>query len=80
MTAFEFKAWFDGFSYGIDEIPTKEQWRILKEKIEEISVNTNQYQTAPLIFREPCQKNVPYKITCSSLLSDLSHDSTPSVF
>ncbi len=80
MTASEFKAWFDGFSCGIDEIPTKEQWKLLKEKIAEMSIYNNSYQTLPLFVREPTQIDLSQKITCSSLLSDLTHNSTPSVF
>ena len=80
MTTSEFKAWFDGFSCGIKEIPTSEQWKLLKEKIEDIGVYNNSYKTLPLVVREPMQEILPFKITCSSLLSDLSHNATPSVF
>lgn len=76
----EFKAWFDGFSHAINETPSKEQWEIIKKKVEEITVNNSQYVSYPLVVREPCSSLLDQKITCSSLLSDLSHNATPSVF
>ena len=35
MTVNEFRAWFDGLSSVID-LPNKEQWDLLKEKIDSI--------------------------------------------
>lgn len=70
LTASEFKAWFDGFSQGINGVPTKEQWELIKKKVEEISFNYN-YFNAPLYTREP-NPPMPYPvITCSSLISSL---------
>lgn len=36
MTPIEFKAWFDGFSEGIDKAPTQKQWARIKERVAEI--------------------------------------------
>ena len=36
MTPLEFKAWFDGFSEGIDKAPTQKQWVRIKERVTEI--------------------------------------------
>jgi hypothetical protein len=36
MTPIEFKAWFDGFSEGIDKQPTQKQWARIKERVAEI--------------------------------------------
>lgn len=36
MTPIEFKAWFDGFSEGIDKTPTQKQWTRIKERVAEI--------------------------------------------
>lgn len=33
MTISEFKAWLDGFSAGIKDQPTKEQWEMVQEKL-----------------------------------------------
>jgi len=36
MTKGEFKAWFEGFSEGIDGVPTKEQWDRVCSRVKEI--------------------------------------------
>ena len=36
MTPLEFKAWFDGFSDGIDKVPTQKQWARIKDRVAEI--------------------------------------------
>jgi len=36
MTLSEFKAWFDGFSEGIDKAPTEKQFAKIKAKVAEI--------------------------------------------
>jgi len=33
MNINEFKCWLDGFSYTINECPTKEQWLTIKDKL-----------------------------------------------
>jgi hypothetical protein len=38
MTPQEFKAWFEGFSEGIEDVPTEKQWARVKERIAEIRV------------------------------------------
>lgn len=40
MLVSEFKAWFDGFSDGITDAPTKEQWAKIKSKIEDVQPQT----------------------------------------
>lgn len=37
MNLSEFKAWFEGFSEGIDDVPSKKQWKRINEKIESIT-------------------------------------------
>lgn len=37
MTSQEFKAWFDGFSEGIDSAPTENQFEKIKAKVVEIN-------------------------------------------
>lgn len=37
MTNNEFKAWFEGFSEGIDKAPTIKQWAKIKEKVKTIN-------------------------------------------
>ena len=36
MTLSEFQAWFEGFSEGIDKVPTEKQWAKIKEKMGDI--------------------------------------------
>lgn len=36
MTLSEFKAWFEGFSEGIDKVPTEKQFAKIKAKVAEI--------------------------------------------
>lgn len=40
MTKDEFKAWFDGFTEGIEKTPTDKQWERIKERVKEISGGT----------------------------------------
>ncbi len=40
MTQGEFKAWFEGFSEAIGEVPTKKQWARIKERAAEIDGKT----------------------------------------
>lgn len=37
MTNSEFKAWFEGFSEGIEKTPTIKQWAKIQEKISQIN-------------------------------------------
>ena len=36
MTLNEFKAWLDGFSEAMGEVPTPEQWAKIKQKLGEV--------------------------------------------
>lgn len=36
MTNSEFKAWFDGFTEAMDDIPNKKQWDRIKARVKEI--------------------------------------------
>jgi len=36
MTLAEFKAWFEGFTEDMDEVPTKKQWARIKVRVKEI--------------------------------------------
>ncbi len=36
MNKEEFKAWFEGFSEGVDLRPTEKQWKRIKDKVKEI--------------------------------------------
>lgn len=37
MTNSEFKAWFEGFSEGIDKVPNAKQWAKIQEKVAQIN-------------------------------------------
>ena len=37
MTLSEFKAWFEGYTEGLESAPTKAQFERIKEKVKEIS-------------------------------------------
>lgn len=37
MTLNEFKAWFEGFSEGIDKVPSEKQFAKIKDKVAEIN-------------------------------------------
>jgi hypothetical protein len=43
LTLNEFKAWFDGFSEGIEKIPTERQWAKIKSKMKEIDDTPTSY-------------------------------------
>jgi hypothetical protein len=55
MTPLEFKAWFDGFSEGIDKVPTQKQWARIKDRIAEI----DGHRTEP-IFVDRYRPYYPY--------------------
>lgn len=40
MNLIEFKAWFLGFSEGVGDAPTAEQWQKIKAKVAEIAPGT----------------------------------------
>jgi hypothetical protein len=40
MTFREFKAWLEGYSYTINECPTKVQWEEIKKKMSEVNETT----------------------------------------
>lgn len=48
MNLNEFKAWFEGFTDGIDSNPTEKQWEKIKTKVSEIKAEP----TSPLVIRE----------------------------
>lgn len=48
MNITEFKAWFEGFTDGIDSNPTEKQWEKIKAKVTEIKAEP----TSPLVIRE----------------------------
>jgi hypothetical protein len=48
MNLSEFKAWFEGFTDGIDSNPTEKQWEKIKAKVAEIKAEP----TSPLVIRE----------------------------
>ncbi len=43
MTLSEFKAWFEGFSEGIDKTPTEKQFTKIKAKVAEITATPTTY-------------------------------------
>lgn len=43
MTVNEFKAWFEGYTEGIREIPNKKQWARIVERVSEIDASSNCY-------------------------------------
>lgn len=48
MNLSEFKAWFEGFTDGIDSNPSEKQWVKIKEKVATITANP----TSPTVIRE----------------------------
>lgn len=48
MNLSEFKAWFEGFTDGIDSNPTEKQWEKIKAKVAEIKAEP----TSPVVIRE----------------------------
>jgi hypothetical protein len=40
MTPADFKAWFDGFSEGVGDHPTPQQWARIKERLSEVGGET----------------------------------------
>ena len=52
MTLNEFRAWLDGFSYGINGAPTREQWEIIQEKLKETSYSYL-FQGQPVLRGQP---------------------------
>ena len=66
MTMAEFKAWFDGYSEAIGDVPTPEQWERIKEKIASVYPVVNPSPFAPMY---PSTNPVPtftgpWEITC----------------
>lgn len=60
MTPSEFKAWFDGFSEGIESLPTETQWKRIKARVAEIDgvaisypVFVQRYWPAPNYYSTP---------------------------
>lgn len=64
MNLSEFKAWFEGFSEGIDDAPSKKQWKRINEKVMSITSDPTPW---PIFFDryigprwsqwEPCYNN-----------------------
>lgn len=48
MTPREFKAWFEGYSEGIEDAPSERQWKRIKARVAEIDGVT----TTTTIFRD----------------------------
>ena len=48
MTLPEFKSWLDGFSEGMGETPTPEQWAKIKGKLAEVHMVTMPHQIVPM--------------------------------
>lgn len=38
MTLNEFKYWLDGYTASINVVPTKEQWHLIRQKMDEIHI------------------------------------------
>ena len=51
MTLVEFRAWFEGFSDGISEAPTKEQWAKVVDKVKTLPHG----HIAPIYRGDPLQ-------------------------
>lgn len=45
MTLNEFKAWFEGFSEGIDKVPTEEQWNKVVDKVKQLNHVAKEYNS-----------------------------------
>ena len=63
MTPGEFKAWFDGFTEALDDVPTKKQWARIKERVAEIDgkpVTERIYIDRYLPYMRPWVSSSPY--------------------
>ena len=76
MTLPEFKSWLDGFSEGMGETPTPEQWAKIKGKLAEVQLVTLPAATFPHLNVGPAWATgwTPIQpVTCSNATSmDLS--------
>lgn len=43
MTLAEFKAWFDGFTESLDDVPSSKQWKRVKEQVGKIDGTVTTY-------------------------------------
>jgi hypothetical protein len=77
MTLSEFKAWFEGFTEGMDQAPTAKQWKRIQARVKEISGTPTSYPVFIDRYREyrpywsgvvasPALPLYPYQVTCNS--------------
>lgn len=59
MRLAEFKAWFEGFSEGIEGTPNEVQWNKIKDKIEKLETN----ELKVPVYRGPVEFPPRYEIT-----------------
>lgn len=73
MTLAEFKAWFEGYTEGMDSTPSVKQWDRIKARVKEIDGMTI-IQTPVYVDRwrywNPCGSVLTYSgTTCGSMIS-----------
>jgi hypothetical protein len=62
MNTSEFKAWFEGFTEGVDRAPTAKQWARIKARVEEIKDTPT---PAAVFYRDYWPYRGPYYGTIS---------------
>jgi hypothetical protein len=77
MTPQEFKAWFDGFSEGIDGLPSEKQWEKIKRRVKDIDNKPVTYTVYRDIYLPPYRLQDPYyrnSVTwCSGSMTAAAH-------
>jgi len=78
MTLSEFKAWFEGFTEGMDGPPGVKQWERIQARVKEISGTPISYPVFIDRYREyrpfwgaaaPALPLYPYQVTCNSAVA-----------
>ncbi len=59
MTLAEFKAWFEGFTEGMDAAPNEEQWKRIKDRVSEINGTAISYPIFVDRYVQPCRPYFP---------------------
>lgn len=58
MTSSEFRAWFAGFTEGMDGLPTDEQWNYIKFRVTLIASDAPQFYELDLLPRDGSSMSV----------------------
>lgn len=68
MNANEFKAWFSGFIENIEDVPNKEQWEKIKEKVNSVQISYGPIQYSFPVY--PYQQPFSTNVYCSQIKND----------